>query len=179
MTDADLDRLAEALAPAIRRHIPAEPVGHADERRDVHVERSGVWMDYKTLIGVSVAVSVMTWWGAGQFTNLQYEMREVRTLLTAIPKQFETTLIAAKETLSERISRLEVDRIKTINSPDHLSRTAHDLWCLETERLNRALGWECAPLPGGMRRQTQNDNHPQDYYPQWSTETTKKDRADK
>jgi hypothetical protein len=31
-------------------------------------------------------------------------------------------------------------------------------------------------MPGGVRRQTQIEQ-PQDYYPQWSTETTKKERA--
>jgi hypothetical protein len=176
MREDDLNRLAEALAPAIRRHIPEGGHHHSDERRDVNVERSGVWMDYKTLVGVAIAVSVMTWWGAGQFTTVQYELRELRTLLTQIPKQFDATLTAAKETLSERIARLEVERLRYINSPDHLSRTAHDLWCLETERVNRSIGWQCGSMPGGVRRQTQIEQ-PQDYYPQWSTETTKKERA--
>jgi hypothetical protein len=172
VTEDDLDRLAAAIAPALRRHVP-EPARHSDERRDVNVEKSGVWLDYKSLLGMSIALSLVGWWASGYLMQVQYDMREVRTLLINIPKQMEASIEAVRDALSERIERLETDRAS--QDPDRYGRAAHDIWCLETERLNRDIGWDCAPLPG--RPRPPHLMQPQDYYYQpWTTET-KKDRA--
>jgi hypothetical protein len=171
MTESDLDRLAAAIAPTLRRYeqqqqTREQPSRHGDERRDVNVERSGLWMDYKTLVGVLMALGVSAWWGSGQFSQIQYEMRELRSIMTGIPKQFETTVSIVKEALTQRIERIEMDR--AIKMMDRYSRADHEVWCLETEKLNRKNGWECAPLDpshvGARGLDLNQDRKPFTYY---------------
>lgn len=171
MTENDLDRLATALAHSLRKGGTDQPANrHSDERRDVNVERSGVWMDYKTLIGSVFAMGLAVWWGSGQFAQIQYEMREFRALLTSIPKQVETTITVMQTAISERISRIEADR--AIDIADRYSRANHELWCLETEKINRDIGWDCAPL--AATKTGRAGTAPVGYYDQaWTTETMK------
>ena len=54
-------------------------------------------------------------------------------------------LVLMTDGVGGRIDRIE--REIDSRTSDRYTRTAHDLWCERTERLNQSLGWKCADAP--------------------------------
>lgn len=143
---------------------------------DVQVQRNGLFLSYQNAWAALAFVALLIWWGRGQFADVQYEIKDLRVLVTQFPSQMKAAVDGAvrsvTDDLAARLVRVE-DEVGDLKVD---LRKDHDTWCIKTEQVNSKLGWRCA----GSYAYTPDEGQPQLYYapptlPQsWKTETAPK-----
>jgi len=140
---------------------------------DVQVRRNGIFLSYQNAWGALAFIALLIWWGRGQFADVQYEIKDLRSLVTQFPLQITQAVDRAVRTVADgynlRLSKVENDitSLKAdlqVKPMSRYTRADHDNWCLKTEQLNAKIGWRCSELPiqGGVRSY---EIRPQNYYP--------------
>ncbi len=129
------------------------PVLARNEKESVTVGKHGVFFEYKTFIAVIVGIAALIIWGSTEFSELRYSRKEDRALIERIPAQVLQTVKEATRPITERLSRLEGEM--TMRGISRFTRADHEVWCLNTEKKNAKIGWECGPVdigsPGSVR----------------------------
>lgn len=124
-----------------------------NQDEEVSVEKSGLFMDWRTWVGGMIGLAVMVAWGSRQFSSVEYELKDLRTLIVAQPAQVAAIVKSTVDPVTARVTMIEkeMERLST----SRWTRADHEVWCLKTEKENADIGWKCSDEPGGSIRGTE------------------------
>ena len=131
--------------------------------KNVAMLPGGVFMDFKTWVAAAGALILMVVWGSRQFSDIQYEIKDLRTVLVNQTSNFAALVKGAVDPVSARISTIERDL--AIRTQSRWTRADQEIWCLKTERENKDIGWKCGGARAGDERALRGEDlEPFQYY---------------